>query len=129
MAGAGSPAAVDRPLRVRLLGGFHVEGFDEHDLGTRKARVLLKRLAASSGQPVSADELADVVWGDSPPRNPADQVSVLVSRLRGVLGADRIPRTDAGYRLAADWYDVAELEDRVDEITARLNAGEQGASL
>lgn len=129
MAGAGSPAAVDPPLRVRLLGGFHVEGFDEHDLGTRKARVLLKRLAASVGEPVSVDELVEVVWADSPPRNPADQISVLVSRLRAVLGADRLPRTDAGYRLAADWFDLAELDDRVAEIGSQLSAGDQAASL
>ncbi|MDQ1709867.1 MAG: hypothetical protein QOG49_1252 [Frankiaceae bacterium] len=130
MSGAGDPTTSrDRPLRVRLLGGFRVEGFEEHDLGARKARLLLKRLAVAEGQPVPAAELADVVWPDNPPRNPGDQVSVLVSRLRAVLGADRLPRSDAGYCLAADWYDVAELDRLVAEIEARLRSGENAAAL
>ena len=32
-------------------------------LGTRKARILLKRLAVARGQPVPSDEIAAAVWG------------------------------------------------------------------
>ncbi len=39
-------------LRVRLLGGFGVEGLDERTLGTRKARVVMKRLALALGMAV-----------------------------------------------------------------------------
>ena len=31
---------------------------------------------------------------------------MLVSRLRSVLGPQRIPRSDAGYQLLADWIDL-----------------------
>lgn len=128
MSGAGEPTPHDQ-LRVRLLGEFRVEGFDEHDLGTRKARLLLKRLAIARGAPVATADVAGVLWPDQPPRNPADQVSVLVSRLRAVLGAERLPRSDAGYALAADWYDIAELERQVPEIATRLRSGETAAAL
>ena len=57
---------------------------------------------------------------------------MLVSRLRGTLGADRIPRHDAGYALVADWLDLQELEEGVaaaeravaaaDALSARLAA-------
>ena len=125
-----APGTVDaRPLRVRVLGGFAVEGLEERALGTRKARLLLKRLAVAGGRPVSADELAAVVWGDELPSNPNDQISVLVSRLRGVLGADRLPRSDAGYCLAADWFDVVELDKSVAETEERLRSGETASAL
>ena len=116
-------------LRVRVLGGFAVEGIEERALGTRKARLLLKRLAVAGGRPVAADELAAAVWGDDLPQKANDQLSVLVSRLRSVLGADRLPRGDAGYQLCADWFDLDELDRRADEMAERLAAGELGAAL
>lgn len=102
-------------LRVRLLGGLDVEGVPAKDLGSRKARTLLKVLALAHNGPVSADRAIDILWGDDAPARPVDQIGVLVSRLRPVVGADRLTRTDAGWALAVDWLDVAELEARVDE--------------
>src|SRR5687768_1964375 len=100
------PAREDPRMRVRVLGGFAVDGLAEHDLGSRKARSLLKVLTLARGAPVSVERLADVLWADDPPARPSDQVGVLVSRLRGVLGADRIVRSDAGYVLRVDWLDI-----------------------
>ena len=96
-------------MRVRVLGGLEIEGVAERSLGSRKGRTLLKLLALGRGTPVSVDRIADVLWGDDQPARPNDQVGVLVSRLRGVLGAERIARTEAGYLLHADWLDVDEL--------------------
>lgn len=77
-------------VRVRLLGGFQVEGMAERDLGSRKGRTLLKVLALAGGAPVSVDRIADVLWGDDQPSRPAEQVGVLVSRLRRAWrGADQ----------------------------------------
>ena len=129
MAADGASTLAGRHLRVRVLGGFAVEGLDERALGTRKARLLLKRLAVAAGRAVPADELAAVVWGTELPRIPTDQVSVLVSRLRGVLGSDRLPRSDAGYCLAADWFDSVELEHTVSEMEDRLRSGDTAAAL
>lgn len=112
-----------------MLGGFAVEGIDEKSLGTRKARLLLKRLAVASGRPVPTEELASALWPTGLPKQPADQVSVLVSRLRSVLGSDRLPRSDAGYCLAADWFDLAELDRAVGELEERLGSGEKASAL
>ena len=116
-------------LRVHLLGGFAVEGIEDRALGTRKARRVLKRLALAGCRPVPAEELVAAVWGMQRPSQPYDQLSVLVSRLRSVLGAGRLVRTEAGYALLADWVDVVELEARAGEIEERLRSGEVGSAL
>lgn len=114
---------------MRVLGGLSVEGFTEHDLGSRKGRLLLKVLALARGRPVPADRLADVVWADGElPAKPAEQVGVLVSRLRRVLGQDRVVRTDAGYALVADWLDLDDLAVRVHEASAALDEGRVAAA-
>lgn len=115
-------------LRIRLLGGLTVEGLDEREIGSRKGRIVLKLLALARGAPVPTDRIADVLWGDAPPSRPVDQVGVLVSRLRTVLGADRLPRTDAGYALVIDWLDVEELDIRVTEAEQRHAAGQMVAA-
>ena len=117
-----------RSARIRVLGGLTVEDIGEQELASRKGRVLLKVLALARGRAVSADRLADILWGDGQPARPADQVGVLVSRLRAVLGADRLPRTDAGYALVADWLDLDELAARVGEAADALGDGRLGAA-
>lgn len=116
------------PVRVRVLGPLVVEGHDLAAVGSRKARTLLAALAAAGGEPVAVGDLIEVLWGDQLPAKPADQVSVLASRLRSVLGAERITRTDHGYALRTVWIDVVELDARCDEAAARLVAGRTGAA-
>ncbi|WP_182481115.1 ATP-binding protein [Nocardioides immobilis] len=110
-------------LSVRVLGELTVDGTDLTRLD-RKARSLLQLLALARGRAVPADTLVDALWGEEPPARPSDQLAVLASRLRRELGRDRIERTDAGYRLRADWLDVAELEAVVGEAERRSAAGE-----
>jgi len=110
-------------VRVRVLGGLAVEGVDLARLSSRKARRLLSRLAIARGSSVGVDTLAQVVWGAELPSHPADQLSVLVSRLRSALGADRLTRTQAGYTLTADWLDVVALAELAVEARRRLDAG------
>ncbi|MEO5841011.1 MAG: BTAD domain-containing putative transcriptional regulator [Acidimicrobiales bacterium] len=110
-------------LRMRLLGPFEIDGLSEHTVGSRKARTLLKVLALARGAPVSIDRLIDALWPGAAPARPADQVAVLVSRLRTVLGGERLRHVDAGYTLHADWLDIAEFDARADDATARLRAG------
>ena len=132
MDGAGDPdrstgRADERPgsLRVRLLGTVQVEGVPATSLGSRKQRSLLRRLALDCGQPGSADSLAEALWPDSAaPSQPTNQVSVLVSRLRALLGTDRITRTDAGYVLHADWTDLSALIELAAEAERRLREGQ-----
>lgn len=113
-------------LRVRLLGEIDVDGVVPKALGSRKSRTLVKLLALGRGAAVSADRIVDVLWTDGAPARPIDQIGVLVSRLRPVLGADRVRRTDAGWALAVDWLDVTELEARVEEAA---RAGSPSTSL
>lgn len=110
-------------LRIHIIGHLEVEGIAEHDLGSRKGRQVLKALAVAECAPVRVDALVEVLWPDRPPARPHDQVGVLVSRLRAVVGNERIERTDAGYRLLADWLDVTELRERSAEATAALTDG------
>jgi DNA-binding SARP family transcriptional activator/tetratricopeptide (TPR) repeat protein len=111
------------------LGGLDVDGLASHEVGSRKGRALLAVLAVARGRAVATDRLVDVLWPEPErlPTRPADQVGVLVSRLRNVLGAERLPRVGRGYALICDWLDVVELEARVAEAAARAQ-GSPGAA-
>ncbi|HXX89028.1 MAG TPA: winged helix-turn-helix domain-containing protein, partial [Acidimicrobiales bacterium] len=129
MSGApGSDGPVPGALRVRILGSLSVEGVEPAALGSRKQRRLLRALALGRGSPVSVDRLVDCLWPDRLPARPADQVGVLVSRLRAALGAASVPRSDAGYRLAADWIDLVALEQLTAEADRRLAEGQPAAA-
>lgn len=67
-----------------------------------KVRALLADLLVHEGQPVSADRLIDDLWGDAPPRNPANALQAKVSQLRRALGRDRVVYQAPGYQLRVD---------------------------
>ena len=98
-----------KSLSVRVLSDFGVDGIDPQALGSRKGRLALCVLALAEGQPVPADVLVDTLWGEAPPARPEDQLAVLMSRLRSVLGRERISHRDRGYLLTCDWLDASEL--------------------
>jgi DNA-binding SARP family transcriptional activator/tetratricopeptide (TPR) repeat protein len=112
-----------RSLAVRVLGDFGVDGIEPQALGSRKARLALQLLAMAEGQAVPADVLIDALWGTAPPARPEDQVAVLMSRLRSVLGRDRIEHRDRGYLLHCDWLDATELAGLTREMESRRQAG------
>src|SRR5580658_8947766 len=112
-----------KSLALRVLSGFRVDGVEPQALGSRKGRLALCLLALAEGQVVPADVLIDTLWGDAPPAKPEDQLAVLVSRLRTVLGRDRIEHRDGGYLLHCDWLDAAELAKLIDEVERRSGAG------
>ena len=112
-----------KSLAVRVLGDFGVDGVEPQALGSRKARLALHLLALADGQAVPAGVLIDALWDRSPPARPEDQLAVLMSRLRAVLGRDRIEHRDQGYMLHRDWLDAAELAVLTREVEARREAG------
>ena len=112
-----------KSLAVRVLGDFGVDGVPPHALGSRKARLALHLLALGGGQAVPSGVLIDAIWGDAPPAKPEDQLAVLLSRLRSVVGRDRIDHHDGGYRLRCDWLDAAELAVLTGEVQRRAAAG------
>ena len=71
------------PLEVRTGSGV-----DAHEVEIRRGlpRTLLTMLVLHAGETVSASGLADVLWGDDQPRNPANALQVQVSYLRKQLG-------------------------------------------
>jgi len=112
-----------KSLAVRVLGDFGVDGVEPQALGSRKARLALQLLAMADGQAVPSDVLIDAIWDENPPARPDDQLAVLMSRLRSVLGRDRIEHRDRGYLLRCDWLDAAELAVLTDEVERRGGAG------
>ncbi len=115
-------------LRIRVLGGLVVEGCSDAELGSRKARTLVKVLVLGRGVPVSVAALADVLWDDDPPVRASEPIGVLVSRLRRVLGARRLERSAAGFALHVDWLDVDELGALVAEASSALRDGRLAAA-
>jgi DNA-binding SARP family transcriptional activator/tetratricopeptide (TPR) repeat protein len=113
-----------KSLAVRVLSDFGVDGIEPQALGSRKGRLALCALALAGGQAVPADVLADTLWGDAPPARPDDQLAVLVSRLRSVLGRERIQHRDHGYLLVCDWLDASELAALTEETERRRAAGD-----
>jgi DNA-binding SARP family transcriptional activator len=112
-----------KSLALRVLSGFGVDGVEPQALGSRKGRLALCVLALAEGQVVPADVLVDTLWGDAPPTRPEDQLAVLISRLRSVLGRERIQHRDRGYLLVCDWLDASELAALTEEMDRRREAG------
>ena len=83
-------------MDLRLLGPLEVRLEDGPiELGPRKQRAVLAMLALEVGRTVSADRLAEGLWGDEPPPSAPKMVQLYVSHLRRALagdGRDRDPR-------------------------------------
>ncbi|HSL58693.1 MAG TPA: BTAD domain-containing putative transcriptional regulator [Acidimicrobiales bacterium] len=90
--------------RVLVLGPLDVVDDDGRSASLRgdRQRVLLAVLAAARGRVVAPDALAEAVWGDDLPGDPAAALHSQVRRLRQVVGADVVATEPGGYRLAAE---------------------------
>ncbi len=96
-------AGADDQLCWRILGPWQVRPHAaELTLPPGQARVVLASLLLAVNQPVGLDALADQLWTERPPARPHGTLHTYVSRLRRVLGADRIKTDQAGYVLRAD---------------------------
>jgi WD40 repeat protein/DNA-binding SARP family transcriptional activator len=82
---------------IAVLGTLSVDN-DGVALGPRD-RVVLAALALQPGEAVSAERLADAVWGETPPPSWPKVIQGCVVRLRKSLGAGAIATTPRGYRL------------------------------
>src|SRR6185312_12259758 len=112
-------------LRIQVLGPLQVssDGRVVQLRGVRQRR-LMAALVAMPNRVVSADRLADLVWGDAPPEGAATALAKDVYRLRAALGsvgaAGMLVTQAPGYRLVVD-------EDRIDAagFAALLARGQQ----
>ncbi|MGH3226250.1 MAG: BTAD domain-containing putative transcriptional regulator, partial [Streptosporangiaceae bacterium] len=111
-------------IRIRLLGRFAVEHDGQEialgSFGGRLARRLLRLLALRRGTLVPKDLIADALWPDDPPADPAGNIEVLVSRIRRAMG-DRtlIEKGQGGYVLA----DAGRCRVDAEEFLAAVQAG------
>ena len=118
-------------MQVRLFGELEAEhaGVPVPVRGV-KQRALLALLALRPGQPVSADRLIDVLWGDGQAAHPANALQAQISQLRRTFGPASILTTQAGYALAAspDDVDVIRFEHLVTQGRRLARAGPADAS-
>ena len=89
-------------------------------------RVVLTALALRAGEVVSAERLADALWGEQPPNSWKKVVPGCVMRLRRTLGADTIETLPDGYRLvvSGDEIDALRFERLVDRAHELLTLGQ-----
>src|SRR5579862_1445146 len=92
-------------MQVRLFGELEAlaAGVPVPVRGARQ-RALLAVLALQRGQPVSADRLIDLLWGDGQATNPANALQAQIGQLRRTFGASSIVTSDAGYALDVQPY-------------------------
>jgi DNA-binding SARP family transcriptional activator len=132
MRGAGTPH-----IELRLAGTFVVvrDGapLADGEIGSRKARTLLKLLTVERPGLVPADRIIGVLWPGRPPAAAEQNVASLVSRLRGVLGPAAIAGSRQGYRLAGREHVEVDLDvaagqcDLAERQLAEAVSGEGGA--
>lgn len=96
--------AAQTQISLHLVGNFTVyrAGIRQPTatIGPRKARALLALLTVQpERRPVTIDHIIDALWGPTPPRNPKDNISTLVSRLRINLGNNIITGNRPAYHL------------------------------
>ena len=110
-------------MDVRLLGPLEVHLGDRPvELGPRKQRAVLAMLALEAGRTVSADRLAEGLWGDEPPPSAPKMVQLYVSHLRRVLDGDAsIATRGRGYelQLPEGAVDTVRLERLLEESRGR----------
>jgi class 3 adenylate cyclase len=127
--------ASNSKLKVFLAGRVALESdgvvLDEAYFPGRQGRLLFAYLVAEQGRPVPRDELADALWREAPPATSDKALSVLASKLRGLLAEVGVDGTKAltsafgAYRLnlpAGTWVDVIAAADALRDAEASLAA-------
>jgi DNA-binding SARP family transcriptional activator/ABC-type branched-subunit amino acid transport system substrate-binding protein len=124
-------------VRISLIGRVRVEFadgvIDETQLVGRQGRLLFAYLVAEHARPVPRDELAEALWGETPPVTWEKALTVLASKLRRLLAehgvADPTLLTAAFgcYRLElpeGTWVDVLEAVSAADDAERALANGD-----
>src|SRR5712692_381981 len=95
-------------------------------LGGPKQRALLALLLLNANGVVSRDRLIDALWGERAPATAQRSLDSYVSRLRTLLGPDRIERHPPGYllRVGPGELDLARFEGLLEQGRAAAAAGD-----
>jgi DNA-binding SARP family transcriptional activator len=128
LAAAPSGAALD----FRILGPLEVLDADERPvaLGGQKQRAVLGLLLLERGRVVPTEVLVDRLWGEDPPPTATTSLQNTISRLRKLLGPERLITKPPGYAvsLGEDELDLARC-DRLVERARELKPEPRGALL
>lgn len=124
-------------MKISLTGRVSIEAngsrLDERWFPGRQGRLVFAYLLAEEGRAVPRDELAEVLWGDTPPATWEKALSVLVSKLRalfeecGVDGQTALRSAFGCYQLVLPpgaWTDVGAAREAAGEAEAALEAGD-----
>ncbi len=89
-------------IRISMLGTLLIEVDGAIvTLSSPSQRVLIERLAIAEGNRASVDALADAIWGEDLPKDPANAVRYHIWQLRQAIGIPEVIETvPGGYRLA-----------------------------
>jgi DNA-binding SARP family transcriptional activator len=108
-------------VEFRILGPLDVVD-DEAGLplGGRNQRTVLALLLLNVNEVVSSDRMIEALWGERPPRTALTSIQNSVSRLRKLLGPERLVTTPPGYvlRLQDDVLDTLRVRELIE--AARL---------
>ncbi|MFG2003021.1 BTAD domain-containing putative transcriptional regulator [Spirillospora sp. NPDC048911] len=119
-------------MRIAILGPLEVAA-NGHcvEVGGARLRALLILLALNADRPVSADRLIDELWEDQPPVAAANALQSLVSRLRPLIGRDRLESGPGTYRLLVPpaEVDAHDFEARVARALRTGDVAERAAGL
>ena len=123
-------------LKVSLAGRVSIgtDGvlIDEERFPGRQGRLVFAYLVSEHGRPVFRDELAEALWGETPPATWEKALGVIASKLRvllgecGLDGATVLTNAFGCYRLElpeGSWVDLLAAAQGVDEAEAALAAG------
>ena len=124
-------------LKVFLTGRVAVETdgavIDEAQLGGRQGRLLFAYLVAERSRAVPRDELAEALWGETPPATRDKALTVIASKLRGALadagldGRELLTAAFGCYRLdlpEGTWVDLFAAASSAQDAEEALAAGE-----
>ena len=108
-----------RDVRIETMGGFDVvvdgRPIAPNVWGSRQARQVCKRLAIAADQPVTRDELADMLWPDeTDDTRRGARLSVVLSNIRRVLdGGLLADRDTVRLDLGSVELDLVQLDDAI----------------
>ncbi len=113
-----------------MLGLLQVvrDGVEVFRATARKPRLVLAALLSEPDRPVPTEWLADVVWGQHPPRSARRNVQLYMHIIRTGIGTDRVISTPHGYAIAAEGLDSIRFERQAQDGIALLSAGNHHAA-